>query len=282
MAATGVTTLTFTRDGLTWRVPVGDPHIGFGLFVEGGFEQGKIDALLGWLKAHGHAPGPGNVVVDIGANIGSTSIPIVRAHGCRALAIEPMPVTFAMLRDNVALNGLQESFVLVNAAIVTAASPVAMETSDNIGAATVRSATEPETQPSNTDPTVTVDGLPLVDALAQAGVRPSEVALVWADVQGCETAVITTGAALWARGVPLWAEFEPGLLARHGGVEAFFEAARTHFDHFIEAHDLLRSGAQAVPLPIDQLADALSVVPLQTDVLLLSQGSSPPPPPDLP
>lgn len=107
------------------------------------------------------------------------------------------------------------------------------------------------------------------DALAQAGVTPSEVALVWADVQGSETAVITTGADVWARGVPLWAEFEPGLLAHHGGVDAFFDAARAHFAHFIEAHDLIRFGTGAVPVPISRLAETLSKEPLQTDVLLL-------------
>jgi len=271
MEATGVTSVTCTRNGLTWRVPTGDAHIGFGLFVEGGFEQAKMTTLLAWLQAQGRTLGPADVVVDIGANIGSTSIPIVSAHGCRALAIEPVPEVCEILRENVRLNGLWDSFVFVDAAIVAASGPVDMELGTDIGAASVRPAAT--TAPGTGDSGHTsVVGLPLADALARAGVQPSEVALVWADVQGCETAVITTGAELWARGVPLWAEFEPGLLARHGGVEAFFEAARTHFDHFIEAHDLLRSGARAVPLPIDQLAGTLCREPLQTDVLLLSQG----------
>ncbi len=275
MAATAVTTVTFTRKGLTWRVPAGDPHIGFGLFVEGGFGQDRIDALLGWLDAQGRVLDPGDVFVDIGANIGSTSIPVVRARGCRALAIEPVQATYDLLRENVELNGLGASFMFVNAAIVASSSRVVMETGENIGAAAVRPASESTSSATSGGALTTAAGLSLGDALAVAGVTPSQVALVWADVQGCETAVIDTGADLWARGVPLWAEFEPGLLALHGGVDGFFDAARTHFDHFIEAHDLLRAGPAAVPQPIDRLTDTLSRVPLQTDVLLLSQGQAP-------
>ncbi len=277
MAATGVTSVTFTRNGLIWRVPAGDPHIGFGLFVDGGFEQQKIEMLVAWLRAHGRALGPADVFVDVGANIGSTSIPIVRAYGCRALAIEPVPATFTLLRQNVELNGMLAAFEMVNAAIVPSARRVVMESSQDIGAAMVRSVNGSGSPSSGSDPMETVVGMPLGDALIAAGVAASQVALVWADVQGCETAVIDSGADLWSRGVPLWAEFEPGLLAQHGGVDAFFDAARTHFNQFIEAHDLLRFGNGAIPLPIGQLAETLLREPLQTDVLLLRNMARPAP-----
>ena len=272
MAATGVSTVTFAREALIWRVPVGDPHVGFGLFVEGGFERAKIDALLRWLIARGRGPGPGDVVVDVGANIGTTSIPIVRTCGCRAVAIEPVLTTFALLRQNVELNDVAGSIRLVNAAVVPVSGRCTMALSDNIGAAEVRPSSE--NPPVDTDGAMTIEvaGMSLTDALASAEVNVDDVSLVWADVQGCETAVILTGTALWARGVPLWAEFEPGLLARHGGVEAFVAAARHAFDRFIEAHDLLRLGPLAEPQSTNRLAEVLSREPVQTDVLLLPPG----------
>ena len=269
MAAAGVSTVTCTRGGLTWRVPVGDAHIGFGLFVDGGFEQDKITALLTWLSARGRAPGPDDVVVDIGANIGSTSIVMARARGCRVLAIEPARANFELLRDNVELNELQERVMLVHAAVMPSRGTVMVEAGDDIGAAAVRSATESGPPAVGGAAVTTAAGMPLADALSLAAVLPSEVSLVWADVQGSETTVINTGADLWERGVPLWAEYEPGLLARHGGVEAFFAAAGTHFDRFIEARDLLTRGAAAVPQSTARLAEVLSREPLQTDVLLL-------------
>lgn len=273
MAATGVSTVIFKRETLVWRVPVGDPHVGFGLFVEGGFEREKIDALLRWLIARGRGPGPGDVVVDVGANIGTTSIPIVRTCGCRAVAIEPVPTTFALLRQNVELNDVTGLIQLVNAAVVAVSGTCMMALSDNIGAAEVRpSSTNPPLDTNGGTTSIEVAGMSLTDALASAAVNVDDVSLVWADVQGCETAVIQTGAALWARGVPLWAEFEPGLLARHGGAEAFVAAARHAFDRFIEAHDLLRLGPLAEPQSTDRLAEVLSREPVQTDVLLLPPG----------
>lgn len=261
MAATGVSTATVLRDGLQWRVPVGDPHVGFGLFVEGGFEREKIDTLLAWLDRRGRAPGAADVIIDVGANIGSTCIPVVRARGCHAVAIEPVPGTSALLRQNVELNGLSESIRVIEAAVVTVSGPVLMEVSDNIGAAAVN--------PVESATSISVAGAPLSELLAEAGVQTAAVSLVWADVQGCETAAIETGADLWARGVPLWAEFEPALLARHGGVTRFIDAAHRNFDRFIEAHDLLASGAATRPEPISRLAGVLSRELIQTDVLLL-------------
>ncbi|MFA6165710.1 MAG: FkbM family methyltransferase [Gemmatimonadaceae bacterium] len=272
MQAAGVSEVTFTRDGLTWRVPAGDSHIGFGLFVEGGFAQGAIEVLLAWLQAQGRAPGPEDVIVDIGANIGTTCIPMVRACGCRAVAVEPMPEIVARLRDNVDRNGMADRIVLVEAAIARTAGRVVMQAGHDIGAATV--VPPLHAAAINRGDLADVVGMPLSELLTRAGVHPSEVALVWADAQGSESDVIETGEALWARGVPLWAEFEPGLLAQHGGVEAFFAATRRHFDRFIEAPRLLRDGPSAAPHDIARLPAVLAGVPIQTDVLLLSPSLS--------
>lgn len=269
MQAAGVSTVTFSRNGLNWRVPAGDSHIGFGLFVEGGFAQDTIDSLLAWLYAQGRKPGPGDVIVDVGANIGTTCIPMVRACGCRAVAIEPIPAIFTLLCENVELNGLAGRFALVEAAVTSSPGHVSMELGSDIGGATLVS--ESRNSPGRPVGADLIDarGETLANLLTGAGVQPSDVALVWADVQGSETAVIETGAALWSRGVPLFAEFEPGLLAQHGGVAAFYEAASRHFERFVEARRLLCDGVGATPQDISRLSDVLAREPLQTDILLL-------------
>src|SRR5689334_3802567 len=52
--------------------------------------------------------GPGDLFVDIGANIGYFSVLAARSVGAegRVIAIEPAPPTVAKLRDNLDLNGL--------------------------------------------------------------------------------------------------------------------------------------------------------------------------------
>ena len=50
---------------------------------------------------------PGDVVVDIGANIGIIALYLAKKHpGIRIIAIEPVPTTFRHLRENIALNGV--------------------------------------------------------------------------------------------------------------------------------------------------------------------------------
>ena len=50
---------------------------------------------------------PGDVVVDIGANIGIVALYLAKKHpGIRIIAIEPVPTTFRHLRENIELNGV--------------------------------------------------------------------------------------------------------------------------------------------------------------------------------
>lgn len=270
MIHAGVRDVSVDRDGLTWRIPVGDPHIGFAVFVEGSFALASIHRLLDWLDARGASPSGSDTILDVGANIGTTCIPIVRRCGCRAVAIEPMSETFAMLRENVLRNGYGDAITMVEAAVTSSEDRVRMRVGANIGAAEVARAMNRASDEQA--PTVDARGVPLDTILAEVGLAPDAVRLVWADVQGCEGTVIETGARLWATGAPLWAEFEPALLAQQGGIDAFFRASEAHFSHFIEQHQLVREGKDAAPRPISALRDTLASVPLQTDVLLLPAG----------
>ena len=50
---------------------------------------------------------PGDVVVDIGANIGIVALYLAKKHpGIRIIAIEPVPTTFRHLQENLGLNGV--------------------------------------------------------------------------------------------------------------------------------------------------------------------------------
>ena len=51
---------------------------------------------------------PGDVVIDIGANIGIVALYLARKHpDIRIVAIEPVPTTFRHLQENIALNGVR-------------------------------------------------------------------------------------------------------------------------------------------------------------------------------
>lgn len=51
---------------------------------------------------------PNELLGDIGANIGALSVAAAGVAKARVVAMEPVPATFAALRDNIAINGLAE------------------------------------------------------------------------------------------------------------------------------------------------------------------------------
>ena len=64
-------------------------------------EFGDMGFLLHFLR-------PGDLFVDVGANIGSFSMLASGVVGARSVALEPVPSTFVSLKRNIAINGLEK------------------------------------------------------------------------------------------------------------------------------------------------------------------------------
>ena len=76
--------------------------------------------------------GPGDVVIDIGAHSGDSTIPLALAAGPtgEVLALEPNPYVFPVLEANAALNRSRTAIVPLNFAATASAGPVTFEYSD--------------------------------------------------------------------------------------------------------------------------------------------------------
>ena len=277
LAGTGVGDVTFESHGLSWTASPDDGPVGLALLVDGAYHRDELAALYAWMAHSDVLSATRDVVVDVGAHIGSTCIPIARATGCRVLAIEPVAASFRRLTANVAQNGLAERIRLARAAVRRQSGRATMCLVPASSGSSFVCGTESGHHPPEDARLEQVDARPLVELLEAAGFRPEEVALVWADVQGCEAEVIASGAALWARGVPLWAEIEPCSLEEQGGVAAFVRLAGEHFDRFIEARDLVRHGAAARPSPIAALTTLIDSIgaELNRDALFLPPSRQP-------
>lgn len=273
LAGTGMRDVTFARDGLVWTTSLDDEPVGLGLFADGHYQGHEIAALQAWMARAGVLAASRDVVVDVGAHIGSTCIPMVRATGCRALAIEPVAESFRRLTANVTANGLDGSILLARAAVQRVPGRITMRVVDGASGSSFVGRGGAVRRAAGDEPVLEeVDASPLTAIVEAAGLRAEEIALVWADVQGCEAEVIASGARLWAMGVPLWAEIEPTSLARQESLATFVELAGAHFDRFIAARDLVRLGAAARPSPIGDLRALISgITPeqLNTDALFL-------------
>ena len=61
-----------------------------------------------------HATAPGDLFVDIGANVGAYTILACAARGARGYCFEPVPATYRRLLDNIRLNALGERVTALN------------------------------------------------------------------------------------------------------------------------------------------------------------------------
>ena len=82
--------------------------VGFYLLIDGVYESELLSFMLGKLQRKAGAESAGAVFVDVGANIGSFTIPVAKSLGAegRVIAIESSPTIYPYLKRNVELNGL--------------------------------------------------------------------------------------------------------------------------------------------------------------------------------
>ncbi|MBV8120713.1 MAG: FkbM family methyltransferase [Alphaproteobacteria bacterium] len=265
--------ITFRRGGTRWTAFPWDHFISEVLFVHGSFQAPELRALLAWLTCRRFFAAPRDVVIDLGANIGTSTIPIAQHTGCRVVAVEPVPEIFAVLCRNVADNGLAARVTCIQAAICKAISGRAqmiLPERNGGGGEVGRPGREPSfAEWLRVRGTVDVPAIGLDDVLNAHSIPPDQVAFVWSDTQGCEAEVIETGARLWAAGAPLFVEFDPTTWHGSDSAAAVLGEAISHFVGFIPAEALIADAA-AKPRPIAELADFSYTIGREgTDILLL-------------
>jgi len=253
--------ITFRRNGFLWT---GSPSctITRAIFIDGQHQDVYIDFLGKWIH------GDRTVIVNVGANIGDTALPLSRA-GKRILAIEPSPETFRRLQHNVRNNGLDNAItcsqVAISATAGTAELIIAAQPGNNeiLG----ESGSVGFDGEDRRRGVVSVPTMPLDSLLSSFQVTPDQVALVWSDTQGFESQVIESGAGLWANGVPLWVEVWPKGLDCHGGTGRFVQLCKQNFKQFSTAGQI-----RMAPQPIEALESTVAELKEHgesTDILLI-------------
>jgi FkbM family methyltransferase len=255
--------LTFERDGTTWTTDIDSTGICLGLVTRGSYQGDEFAAVLDWVQTNRAGR---SAIIDVGANIGTTSIPFARA-GFSVVAIEAVPSTFELLRANVSRNDLDPRIRCVPVAVAEAetitmllAGPSGV--SESLGSG----APDRTSEGRQVIGRVQVPGEGLASIIDRQGLAPESIALVWSDTQGAETGVIRTGGDLWNT-VPLYAEFWPDGLQAHGGVQEFVDEAARWFSSFLTVADM------STPRPVAQLHDLARSLQTDgtktTDVLLI-------------
>lgn len=240
--------VSMVRDGVTWTVNAGDA-VSRELFAVGHYQEREIAAVDRWLNSEQR---PGRYVIDIGANIGTTSIPFARL-GRSVIAIEPVPDALALLRQNIAANGLEPRIVVIPAAVSAVVGEVHMALDGDLGHSEVLTQDGAAGFGSDVRRTLKVPAAPLGVLLDEASIGVGDVALVWSDTQGHEAEVLASGTELWGRGIPCFVEVWPRGLRCHDALEPFQELAEAWFSSFVTRETLLEADHGPRRMPIREL-----------------------------
>jgi len=65
----------------------------------------------------GFIPTKDEIIIDVGANVGDTSIYWAKLYGAKVLAFEPLSESFEIMRANISLNGLDDLITPYNLAL---------------------------------------------------------------------------------------------------------------------------------------------------------------------
>lgn len=182
-----------------------DDLIGRHVFAHGDFARDSVEMVCRILDEARLLAPDGNTLLEIGANIGTQTVyfGMSKRFG-RIVAIEPDPRNVALLRQNVAQNGLSPATVICPFAAGDKAGPVALRRiAGNSGNAGL---VHPE---SACGDVVAVEEKPVGDLLADAGVAEADVSLIWMDIEGYEPVAIRSMTGLLERSVPLFMEYSP-------------------------------------------------------------------------
>jgi FkbM family methyltransferase len=218
-----------------------DPHdkaVGGTLLLNGARSEfgllRKMVRILGELPLAHPKPGPGrSTFVDVGANIGTSTIPALMLHGFdRAVACEPAPKNLQLLRANLALNDLTSAVRVLPAAVADAPGTAELLMhSTNSGGHRVRGTSNAGAKEQHA---LEVEQITLDWAVERGIFQPDDVSVVWIDAQGFEGHILAGASTLTASGIPLVCEYHPRMLESVDGRIRFEATVRENYTHFVD------------------------------------------------
>ncbi len=257
-------------------VDAGDEEIGPVVFSTGGYERDYMAAALEALRARTGRDLEGTTFVDVGANIGTSTIDALVHFGFgRAACFEPESHNRRLLRMNVVLNGLDDRVAIY---------PWALSDADRDGSLrkAPRNLGDHVVQVPGTETAASGEGATTVpvrclrfDTLVEKGELDIETTgLVWVDTQGHEAFVLAGATTATAAGVPMVVEYAPRHLLATGSLERLEDLIAANYTTVVDVHLLTHGlGARAVleARDVKTLRDRYQP-PEHTDLLLLRSG----------
>ena len=214
-----------TIDGLTWWVPAPSTRSAAAIAKRLAKQSIPYRSI-----AQARDLAIGGVMLDVGANIGLTSVPrVVLGDFDVVYCAEPEELNYRCLVENVGGNGLDGLVI-----------PERLAISDRVGSVSVchghASGSHRVLHEPATDPAVAVPALTLDAWVERHGIDVEEISFVKLDTQGSEVHALTGASRLLARPHIAWqVEVAPWLLRLAGrSPAALYSLLQDHFTHFMD------------------------------------------------
>lgn len=205
----------------SYLVSSNDRYIGRDTFIHGSYDLEKLERTLSLLDREFE----GDLLIDVGANIGTISIPALkRGLFDRAVAIEPEPFNYSLLTCNIHMNGLAGRMTAHHLALgARAGEELSFELSDtNYGDHRIRmSSCQGGTRGEAQRKVIRVKSEPFDEVVGP--IDPART-LIWMDTQGFEGYVLQGARQALQQRPPLVVEFWPYAMKRSGSYPALRQA----------------------------------------------------------
>lgn len=260
-----------------YYVATTDSQLGRVVFGQGHYEQEVMACAFQILEAtSGRVPFLADrVFVDIGANVGTSTIPAIKVFGAaRAVVFEPELRNYKLLRCNLIANDLDDRVQTFRLALSDRASLGVLELAEaSWGDHRIRR------RPDVADGRYAESQRPTVEVelarLDDLDLDLDALGVVWMDTQGHEGHVLAGASRLLDSDVPVVIEYWPYALERAGGLGLLWDLVAQHYRRVVDVRASMRSG-RTVELPAADLrrldiADLAVGLPGEryTDLILL-------------
>lgn len=247
-------------DGLTYLVQAADDGVGADLFVRR--RRPELVVLRRALAASQRARRGRTSFVDVGANLGTTILPALRAGFTDGVAIEPGPETVRLLRANSALNGLEHAVRVVEGAASDKPGQALLDVSNSPGTFSLVHGTAKATIPVTL---VTLDGL-----VEEGAIVPDRVGMLWLDAQGNEGPVLSAAQRILPAAPPLVLAARRFVLEGDGELARLLDLLGPHYSRVADLRvpHLLGEGWKPKWRPLSRLSEIVAER-RSTDVLVL-------------
>lgn len=245
-------------DGARFLVSTGDESVGRSLFESR--SRGEMNLLRrtrALLDERGLLErAVTRTLLDVGANIGTTTVAALMTHGfAKAIAIEPGPENFRLLRLNVVVNGLEGRVRTLQLAVSDADGRAELALNPRKGGDHRMLDWLTAAKTAQKRERIKVRRVALDTMIVKGVLDAQDIGLLWIDTQGHEGHVLNGARHLLEQGVPIVMEFDPALLAQSKTLESTIALLGQHYSEAIELRGRAGTDAAFAPQRLHELAE---------------------------